>query len=87
MAVTIKVNHLKERYPGVLGGAMLAHTEIPEHEASNLEDSAQGSRDSYNSGLTNYISFASAEDPSSSASSSERGTVLIKHILNMCKDF
>jgi hypothetical protein len=73
MAVNIKVKHLKERYPGVLGATMLAHTESPEHEASNPEGSAQGSRDSYNSGLTNYISLGSPEHTPSSISSSERG--------------
>jgi hypothetical protein len=78
MAVNIKVKHLKERYPGVLSGTMLAHTEDPERETPNPEGSAQGSRNSRNSGLTtNYISHLSGEhSPStpSATSSSERGT-------------
>jgi hypothetical protein len=75
MKVNIKVKHLKERYPGVLSGTMLAHTETSEYETPNPEGGDQGSRDSYNSGLTtNYISHLSAEHTPSPTSSSERGT-------------
>jgi hypothetical protein len=77
MAVMIKVRHLKERYPGILGDVVLTEAKLTQ---SSIELS-YASNASYSTGFSSTSSpHASIVSTSSSSSGSERGKVPSKSL-------